>query len=356
MSARLHVMLGEGGVGKTTLAAGYALALAARGHRVALLSIDPARRLQGALGLALDDRERRVPGAGDLHAALLAPEATLRRWATEGLADEAARERLLRNRLFTVLADRLATTTDVIAAVRLVEWLEHDPSLTDVVVDTAPGRNGIEFLQRPAALVALLQGRLVRWLRRFGGGAGHGPGEGDEPRGASTRVLRGLSHLGGIEMLVQLAQLVAAVERPFHQVLARLERAQSWLREPTTQILLVTTVREDAITATSVLRAALVEVGLAPAAVVVNRALPETLGPELVAVDDASLDAESACVVRYARGYLDVQAHVIARAASLAPSVVSLPARSGLDGEQRLGALAELGTDLCRALAHLQTP
>ena len=37
MSARLHVLVGSGGVGKTTLSAGYALALARSGRRVGLL-------------------------------------------------------------------------------------------------------------------------------------------------------------------------------------------------------------------------------------------------------------------------------------------------------------------------------
>ena len=81
MTPRLHVLLGAGGVGKTTLAAGYALALAREGRRVGLLGIDPARRLQGALGLALPDLEVPVPGAPRLQAALLRPTDCLRRWA-----------------------------------------------------------------------------------------------------------------------------------------------------------------------------------------------------------------------------------------------------------------------------------
>lgn len=54
---RLHVFVGGGGVGKTTLSAGYALALAQSGKRVGLLGIDPAKRLQSALGLSLPDLE-----------------------------------------------------------------------------------------------------------------------------------------------------------------------------------------------------------------------------------------------------------------------------------------------------------
>jgi anion-transporting ArsA/GET3 family ATPase len=342
MSARLHVLLGEGGVGKTTLAAGLALALARSGRRVALLGIDPARRLQSALGVSLGSEATRVaelPGGGALHAALLAPEVTLRRWATEGLTDPADRERLLRNKLFAVVADRLATTTDVIAAARIAEWLERDPSLTDVVVDTAPGRNGLEFLRRPTALVALLEGRLVRWLR----------GE-REPGRIRTRVLRSLARLGGAEMVAEFAQLLSVAEGPFRRVLARLEHAQASLHDPSTQILLVTTVREQAMDGARYFCSALAEAGLRARAIVVNRALPGALAVELRAVDDASLGAGLPDLVRYARAYLEIQARVVVDARQLASSLVQIPAARGLDSDGRLDVLARLGDALRYAL------
>src|SRR3981081_3547498 len=49
---RVCVCVGAGGVGKTTVSAALALGLAARGRKVAVVSIDPARRLAGALGLS----------------------------------------------------------------------------------------------------------------------------------------------------------------------------------------------------------------------------------------------------------------------------------------------------------------
>jgi anion-transporting ArsA/GET3 family ATPase len=311
--------------------------------------VDPARRLQSALGLRLDDSAARVPVPGELHASLLFPEATLRRWATEGLTDEAARARLLNNGLFRVLADRLAATTDVIAAVRIAEWLEQDPSLTDLVVDTAPGRSGIEILRRPGALVSLVEGRLARWLAHVGGAGGGA--EGGPPRqGVSGRVLRSLAHLGGLETLVELGQLFAAVQQPFHRVLARLEQAQAWLHAPATRVLLVSAVREDAIAGARVLRGALADAGLSPAAVIVNRALPPELGPELARIDEASTGAEEAAVLRYTRAYLEIQTEVARGAATLAPSVIPLTAVEGLDTERRLEVLAALGRQLVDAL------
>ena len=48
---RILVVVGTGGVGKTTVAAALAVEAARRGRRVLALTIDPARRLSDALGL-----------------------------------------------------------------------------------------------------------------------------------------------------------------------------------------------------------------------------------------------------------------------------------------------------------------
>ena len=57
------ICAGSGGVGKTTTSAAIALGMAARGKKVAVLTIDPAKRLAGALGLPeLGNEERRVGG------------------------------------------------------------------------------------------------------------------------------------------------------------------------------------------------------------------------------------------------------------------------------------------------------
>ena len=64
--ARLVLVLGKGGVGKTTCAAATAIRLAARRRgpgRVLLLSTDPAHSLGDVLGHPIGDRPRRIPGA-----------------------------------------------------------------------------------------------------------------------------------------------------------------------------------------------------------------------------------------------------------------------------------------------------
>ena len=48
---QICICAGSGGVGKTTTSAAIAMGMAARGKKVAVLTIDPAKRLANSLGL-----------------------------------------------------------------------------------------------------------------------------------------------------------------------------------------------------------------------------------------------------------------------------------------------------------------
>ena len=159
---RLTVFLGAGGVGKTTLSAGYAVALAEQGLKVGLMSIDPAKRLKSALGVnelpelgcvievgnsqnSHDDKKN----GGQLIAALLLVGDSLKRWVkAEGLS-QTAEQRLFLNPLFRAISEKLATATDTFAAVRMAEWVELHPELDELIIDTAPGIHAIDFLSKP---------------------------------------------------------------------------------------------------------------------------------------------------------------------------------------------------------------
>src|SRR5581483_6857376 len=82
---RVCVCCGSGGVGKTTTSAAVALGLATEGAKVAVVTIDPARRLANALGLKeLQNKPRRVEPTrfqgvemrGELWAMMLDPKRT----------------------------------------------------------------------------------------------------------------------------------------------------------------------------------------------------------------------------------------------------------------------------------------
>src|SRR5438105_3388289 len=75
---------GKGGVGKTTLAAARAVALAETGRDVLLVSTDPAHSLGDALAAILSDTPRGVAVArGRLRAVELDADRALARWLDE---------------------------------------------------------------------------------------------------------------------------------------------------------------------------------------------------------------------------------------------------------------------------------
>jgi arsenite-transporting ATPase len=340
----LHVFLGGGGVGKTTLAAAHALALARAPHRrVGLLGIDPSRRLKDALGVTLDDDDALVPNAGALRAAILDPAASMRRWAEEASTDGDALERLFRNPFFIAIADRLAAATDIFAAARIAEWIELDPALTDLVVDTAPGLNAIEFLTRPERVAEFLGGRLVGWLRWFAR-AESTQAPARPLRFGARRVFGGLTRIGGAHVLVDLAEFFSLIEGVFARMLERVETTQRWLHDPSTQIVVVTSVCHDGARTAAALVDALGVAKLAAHAVLVNRAVPgdlERYALELESV--AAGDARASGVVRYALSYAAVQARVVQRVGALSAKTVLVPDVRGLDGDSRLVSMATLG-------------
>ena len=339
----LHVLLGEGGVGKTTLAAGYALSLARDGAHVGLLGIDPALRLQSALGVGrLTEAGLEVPSGGKLTAALLRPEDSLRRWAAEQCRDPEVRGRLEANPFFLALADRLAGTVDALAAIRAAEWAEKDPQLDHLVVDTAPGLHGLDFLAQPDQLLLFLQGRLVRWLRAVAP-AGH--------RGAAgrigERILHGLSGLSGEGTLSSLIELFALSGDVVATMAGRLEKARAWLKQPATERILVCAPRGAGAEGARRMRGAMNRLGQPPAVVVLNRSLPTTLTPaSLRPPPDSPIEAHA--FLQFVRGCAGLQADVLRELESLGCPVVVLPTAAGLDGppSERLEALAGLGQQL----------
>src|SRR5919199_6356314 len=110
---RIVICAGSGGVGKTTTAAALALGLARRGQRVAVVTIDPARRLADALGLEeLGNEPRRVGGGvdgdGQLWAMMLDAKRTFDELIERLAPDAATRDEVLANRIYRELSGAIA--------------------------------------------------------------------------------------------------------------------------------------------------------------------------------------------------------------------------------------------------------
>jgi anion-transporting ArsA/GET3 family ATPase len=162
VTAEVHLVCGVGGVGKTTLSAALGLAEARAGRRVVVITVDPARRLAEALGVALGGAPTPVPvGDGRLHALMLDPGAVFDRALLELAPDPRDARALLENRDYRAVSRRLAGAPEYVALVELHRLVE-DGRWDVVVVDTPPAEDALDLFRAPERLRRVF-GRSVLW-------------------------------------------------------------------------------------------------------------------------------------------------------------------------------------------------
>lgn len=293
--------VGCGGVGKTTVAASLALAAARQGRRVLCLTIDPARRLAGALGLERMETEARVvdPAVfaaagievpGTLTLMMLDAKRTFDDLVSRHAPSAEARDRILANRIYAHLSSRLAGTQEYMAMEKLLA-VARDPRYDLVVLDTPPTSHALDFLDAPERLIATLDSPMARWLegavaapRRFRFGV--------VAQGAAI-ALRGLARLTGGGFVEQVAGFLAELDGLFGGFKRRAEEVSRAFRSDDFVYVLVTSPEPASIREVLFFADRLAEHGLRRDAIVVNRvhAPPEAV-PAATAVAAALAAAE----------------------------------------------------------------
>ena len=312
---RVCVCGGSGGVGKTTTSAAIALGMAARGAKVAVVTIDPANRLANALGLReLENEPRRVEPErlkaidveGELWAMMLDPKRTFDE-LIERIAPDAERAAEIKaNRVYGELSTAVSGSQEFTAIAKLYE-LDQEADFDLLVLDTPPSRNALDFLEAPGRLTSFLEGRTLKAFMRPTGVGMRVLGRGAIP------LLGAMRRITGIDLLADLStffQLLGGMTDDFS---ARARQVQEMLTAETTAFLLVTSAQADAIDETIWFRRTLEDGGLPFAGAVVNRVHHDMLGDgEPDALDAAlakALGPELA--TRVAQNFHDY--HVLAR-------------------------------------------
>jgi anion-transporting ArsA/GET3 family ATPase len=233
------VCAGSGGVGKTTTAAAVALGMASRGKKVAVLTIDPARRLANALGLPeLGNEERRVDVTvdGELWAMMLDAKRTFDELIEVHAPDEATRNAVLGNRIYQELSNAVAGSQEYMAMEKLHE-LHQEGRYDLLVLDTPPTRNALDFIDAPKQLAAFIDSRALQFftapgrlgLKVFGRGTGV--------------VFSVMKRATGIDLLQDLSEFFRSfggMAEGFHE---RAERVNALLADSRSAFVLVTSPR-----------------------------------------------------------------------------------------------------------------
>jgi anion-transporting ArsA/GET3 family ATPase len=275
---RVCVCGGSGGVGKTTTSAAIALGMAARGAKVAVVTIDPARRLANALGLReLENEPRRVEperlavsnGAGwsfsgELWAMMLDPKRTFDELIDRVAADPERAEEIKRNRVYAELSTAVSGSQEFTAVAKLYE-LHRDPRWDVVVLDTPPSRNALDFLDAPDRLTGFLDGRALQVLLAPTGLAARVVGRGT---GVVFSVLRRIT---GIDLLEDLSVFFRSLSGLVDGFRRRAAAVQALLGDPDTTFLLVTSPEREAVEEALFFHDRLVAADMPFGGIIVNR-------------------------------------------------------------------------------------
>ena len=297
--AGVVICAGSGGVGKTTTSAAIALGLAARGQRVAVVTIDPAKRLADALGVdelqgepTLVDPARfaaaGVPISGELWAMTLDTKRTFDELIETLAPDERSRQDILGNRIYQQLSGAIAGSQEFTAVAKLYEL--HASGRFDVLVlDTPPSRNALDFLDAPDRLTAFFDGRALRLLLAPTGIAGRALGRG------TGLVLGALRRLTGADLLTDLSVFFGALGGIVDGLRERADSVRALLSDPRTTFLVVTSPEREPVEEAIFFTAKLRDAGMPFGGLIVNRVhdllagVGEHPAPEDVA---AELEAE----------------------------------------------------------------
>ena len=257
---------------------------AAAGAKVAVVTIDPAKRLANSLGLEeLGNEPRLIDPArftehgvemeGELWALMLDAKRTFDELIEHLAPDARTRDEVLSNRIYTQLSNAVAGSQEFTAIAKLYD-LDASGEFDLLVLDTPPSRNALDFLDAPERLTGFFQGRAIKVFLRPAGLGGRILGKGT---GVAFALLRRVT---GVDLLNDLSIFFRALGGMIDGFAARAERVGALLSDPGTTFLIVTSPRHDPVEEAIFFHRKLSEARMPFGGLVVNRvhAAPELNG------------------------------------------------------------------------------
>ncbi|HTZ65378.1 MAG TPA: ArsA-related P-loop ATPase [Solirubrobacteraceae bacterium] len=287
---RVVVCVGSGGVGKTTISAALALGLAMRGHKVAVVTIDPARRLAAALGLhELAGTPRRIEPellaahgiapSGELWAMMLDAKRTLDEIVTRLERDEERLQAILENPVYSELSTAVAGSHELSAIAKLYE-LHEEHAFDTIVLDTPPSRNAVDFLNAPTRLLGFLEGRALQVFLAPGGLTARLFGQGT---GIAFSIF---ARVTGIDLFAELSRFFRSLSGVIEGFATQTREVAALLRDESTAFAIVTSPEPGPAREAVFLARQLQRARMHRAALIVNRVNLESLhgrAPEALA-------------------------------------------------------------------------
>jgi arsenite/tail-anchored protein-transporting ATPase len=171
INKRIVIFGGKGGVGKTTAAASYALAIAKadRKKKILVFSTDPAHSLSDSFAEEIGELKKGVAGVKNLDAMEIDPgkwfeelKQRYRSWTDDlftSLSGRAGMEIQFDREAMRELVELTPPGIDEIAALGTISELLEEDRYDSIILDTAPTGHLIRFLELPQVALS--------WIRTF---------------------------------------------------------------------------------------------------------------------------------------------------------------------------------------------
>jgi anion-transporting ArsA/GET3 family ATPase len=279
-SKKVIVCCGAGGVGKTTTSAALGLAAARMGRRVLVLTIDPARRLAQAMGIAENSKvpmalspERLAEAGittGSLDAWMLNPDVVFESLVTRMATTPEQARRILDSRLFKALSELVAGMQEYTAAEALYGF-STSGAYDLVVLDTPPARNALDFLEAPGKLAKFLDEKILSLFMPAKPRLGI-------LRKATELIGNVFTRVFGSEFFAEIQEFLGAFSGMFGPMRQHAEGVRELLGSQHAAFLLVTSPEQGALAEARYFRERILEMGLPFAGFVLNRSWARTDG------------------------------------------------------------------------------
>ncbi|MDA8263721.1 MAG: AAA family ATPase [Actinomycetota bacterium] len=340
------VTAGAGGVGKTTTAAALGLVAALETRRkVLILTVDPARRLADAMGLAnFGNVVTRVDISGfshshphgELYAAMLDTKASWDDLVARYAPNMRVRHEILSNPIYANISGRFVQSHDYIAMESLYD-IYNRGEFDLIVVDTPPSRNAIDFLDAPERMAEFFSSKLLRWITA--------PYRSRLVSAAFKPFYQVADRILGSQFLAEVAEFFMLFQSMYEGFIERANSVAGVLRSPQCSFVVVATPEYVPMREAEFFLGALKDRELNLGAMIVNRSLPDYLGDRNARRVARTMVSESAKLAE--RGFAGADAKVVASVLQeLGSTFVDF---AGLAAEER-SLLAALSVDPGRVL------
>ncbi len=280
---KLIICCGSGGVGKTTLSAALGVKACLMGKKVAVLTIDPAKRLANSLGLSkLNNDEREISTkqfakfnltpSGKLYALMLDSKRTFDKIIERYAPNESSKQSIFENPLYQQLSNMIAGSQEYMAMERVYD-LYQQKKYDLLILDTPPTRHALDFLEAPQKMTQLVGDSLLKWFLKPSLFVGRSSLKFLE-RGAK-RIFGTFDKVIGFEFMQDLSMMLISAAGLLEGFGERAKEVQALLHHPETAFLLVTSPQPAVISEAIFFYEKLKEFELPFAGFILNRVYPD---------------------------------------------------------------------------------